>query len=198
MTSDLPAFCRLTPIERAFNRAFGFLIRLGFGLPHNYLPEVRGRNTGRIHATPVDLPEFEGGRFLVAGRGRTPWVRNAEVAGEVTLAKGRIRQTFPLRPAPAEEKPELLKAYLDRFKLTVQRYLPVPAGSAPQAFVDLARHYSASSSSTPVSCNGQFAVFELLPPRTGGERPSEHQPPVLPSFGPSVRRTEGRPARGLP
>jgi len=41
-----------------------------------------------------------------------------------------------------------LKAYLDRFKLTVQRYFPVPAGSAPQAFVDVA---------------GQYPAFELIP-----------------------------------
>jgi len=58
MTSDFPAFRRLTPIERAFDRAFGFLLRLGFGLPHNYLPEVRGRKTGRTHATPVAVFAF--------------------------------------------------------------------------------------------------------------------------------------------
>jgi hypothetical protein len=34
-----------------------------------------------------------------------------------------------------------LEGYVDRFRLTVQRYFPVPAGSAAQAFVHVAGHY---------------------------------------------------------
>ena len=82
------SFRRPNSMERAFNRVFGFLVGLGFGLPPNYLLQVRGRLTGRIYSTPVDLLEFRGKRFLVAGRGRTQWVRNAEAAGEVILKKG--------------------------------------------------------------------------------------------------------------
>ncbi len=136
MNSETPTFRKPNTMARAFNRVFGFLVGLGFGLPHNYLLEVRGRKSGR------------GRRFLVAARGRTQWVRNVEATGEVTLKKGRTRQRFRLRPVPDKEKPELLKAYLDRFKLTVQRYFPVPAGSDPQAFVDVA---------------AQYPVFELIP-----------------------------------
>jgi hypothetical protein len=90
MNPEIPSFRRATPIERMFNRAFGLVVGLGFGLPHNYLLEVRGRKTGRIYATPVDVLDLGGRRFLVAPRGQTQWVRNAEVAGEVTLKKGRI------------------------------------------------------------------------------------------------------------
>ncbi len=75
---------------------------------------------------------------------------NAEAAGEVTLRKGRTRRRLRLRAVPGSEKPEVLKAYLDRFKLTVQRYFPVPPGSPAQAFVELA---------------GRYPVFELLPDR---------------------------------
>lgn len=71
--------------ERILNKAFGILVGLGLGLRHNYLVEVRGRKTDRIYSTPIDLLEVEGRRFLVAPRGRTQWVRNAEAAGEVTL-----------------------------------------------------------------------------------------------------------------
>ena len=131
------------------NRAFGRLVALGLGLPHNYLLHVRGRTTGRFHSTPVNLLELGGRRFLVAGRGRTQWVRNAEAAGEVILQKRRRRQRCRLRPLPDGEKPEILKAYLDGFAPTVRRYFPVPAGSPPQAFVDLADRYP---------------VFELLSP----------------------------------
>ena len=137
-----------SPLERAFNRAFGVLVGLGLGLPHNYLVEVRGRNTGRIRATPVDLLEMDGRRFLVAGRGFTQWVRNAEAAGEVTLRKGRRRRRFRVLAVPDDEKPPVLKAYLDRFARTVQRYFPVPAGSPPSAFAPVAARYP---------------VFELTP-----------------------------------
>jgi len=40
-----------------------------------------------------------------------------------------------------ETKPEILKAYLDRFKLTVQRYFPIRAGSPPETFRPLSANY---------------------------------------------------------
>jgi len=109
--------------------AFGLLIGLGLGPPDYHLLEVRGRTTGRTYATPVNLLAVVGRRFLVAPRGLTQWVRNAEVACEVALGRARQRQRFRLRPVPDGEKPKILKAYLDRFRVTVQRYFPVPAGS---------------------------------------------------------------------
>jgi deazaflavin-dependent oxidoreductase (nitroreductase family) len=136
-----PDFQKPTAMERAFNRFFGFLVGLGLGLKHNYLLQVRGRKSGKLYSTPVDLLEMNGKRFLVAPRGRTQWVRNAEAAGEVTLRKGGFRQTFQLRAIPDAEKPELLKAYLDSFKTTVQRYFPVPAGSEVQAFASVVANY---------------------------------------------------------
>ncbi len=128
-------------MERAFNRCFGFLVGLGLGMKHNYLLQVRGRKSGKLYSTPIDLLELDGKRFLVAPRGRTQWVRNGEAAGEVTLKKASFRRSFQLRAIPDAEKPPLLKAYLDRFKTTVQRYFPIPAGSDVQAFESIAANY---------------------------------------------------------
>jgi len=128
-------------MERAFNRVFGVLVGLGLGMKHNYLLQVRGRKSGKLYSTPIDLLETGGKRFLVAPRGRTQWVRNAEVAGKITLKRGSFKQSFRLRAIPDAEKPELLKAYLDRFKTTVQGYFPVPAGSDAQAFASVAANY---------------------------------------------------------
>ncbi len=128
-------------LEKILNKAFGILVKLGLGLRHNYLVQVPGRKTGRVYSTPVDLLEFEGRRFLVAPRGRTQWVRNAEAAGELVLKRGTERQTFRIRIVPDEKKPEILKAYLDRFKFTVQRYFPVRAGSEPRDFANMAERY---------------------------------------------------------
>jgi deazaflavin-dependent oxidoreductase (nitroreductase family) len=143
MNSTLPEFRAPTALERAFNRVFGFLVGLGIGFSHNYLLEVRGRKSGKIHSTPINLLEFGGKRFLVAPRGRTQWVRNAEAAGIVTLKKGKIKLQFQLRAIPDVEKPEILKAYLDNFKREVQRYFPVAADSPVQAFTPLVQNYPA-------------------------------------------------------
>src|SRR5439155_7581230 len=120
----------------------------GLGPRDYYLLQVRGRTSGRLFSTPVNVIELQGTRFLVAPRGRTQWVRNAEVAGEVTLKRGGAVRRFRLRPIPDIGKPSVLHAYLQRFKTTVQRYFPVPAGSPLDAFTAIAPRYP---------------VFELLP-----------------------------------
>jgi len=142
------AFRKPSSVEKFFNRAFGLLVGLGLGLRHNYLLEVRGRKTGRLYSTPVNLLEFRGKRYLVAPRGQTQWARNAQASGEISLKKGTSRRRFRLRAIPNEEKPEVLKAYLDSFTTTVQRYFPIPADSPLEAFAALATEYPA---------------FELLP-----------------------------------
>ncbi|MGH7881017.1 MAG: nitroreductase/quinone reductase family protein, partial [Candidatus Binataceae bacterium] len=124
-----------------FNRVLGGLIRLGLALPHNYLVQVRGRKTGRLYSAPIDLVEMGDRRFLVCPRGRTQWARNAQASGEVSLKKGCSRRMFTVRSLPDAEKPEILKRYLDRFKLTVQRFFPLPAGSPADAFAELASRY---------------------------------------------------------
>lgn len=129
--------------ERVFNRTFGFLVGLGLGFSYNYLLKVRGRKSGKVYSTPIDLLVLNGKRFLVAPRGRTQWVRNAEASGEVALKRGKEEKRFRLRPLAGPEQLQIIKAYLDRFKREVQRYFPVPAGSPPEAFKDLASSYPA-------------------------------------------------------
>jgi hypothetical protein len=68
-------------------------------------------------------------------------VRKAEAIGEITLKKGRSRQSYRLRPIADGEKPELLKLYLERFITAVQRYFPVKAGSASEAFREVTPNY---------------------------------------------------------
>jgi len=143
MNSTLPSFRAPSAGERVFNRIFGVLVGLGLGFSYNYLLQVRGRKSGKTYSTPIDLLELGGKRFLVAARGRTQWVRNAEAAGEVALKKGKSRQRFGLRALSDQEKPKILKAYLDRFKSEVQSYFPVPAGSSVEVFRELVQSYPA-------------------------------------------------------
>jgi deazaflavin-dependent oxidoreductase (nitroreductase family) len=141
MNSSPPVFVEPTPVEKVFNRVFGFLVGIGVAFSHKYLLQVRGRKSGKLFSTPINLLELKGKRFLVAPRGRTQWVRNAEAAGEVTLKRGSMRLTFRLRPLAEVEKPEILKAYLDGFKSEVQRYFSVAAGSPVESFVEVTANY---------------------------------------------------------
>jgi len=141
--TPLPSFREPTAIEKFLNRSLGLLVGLGLGPAHIHLLEVRGRKSGKTYSTPVDLLEFHGKRYLVAPRGRTQWVRNAEAAGEVTLRRGRRGQSFGLRALGETEKLPVLKAYLDSFRREVQRYFQVAAGSPPEAFAEVASSYPA-------------------------------------------------------
>src|SRR5262245_29445648 len=134
-------FTKPSAIERFFNRAFGFLVKIDLGFPHSFLLEVRGRKSGRVYSTPVYLLERNGKRYLVAPRGYTQWVRNVMASGEAVLAQGSKREMVQMEMIADNEKPEILKAYLDRFKSTVQRYFPIQAGSPLEAFQPLISQY---------------------------------------------------------
>jgi deazaflavin-dependent oxidoreductase (nitroreductase family) len=149
MEQTRTAFLKPTSFERVLNRVFGFLVGLGIGLRHNYLLQVRGRKSRKLYSTPVDVLDDGARLFLVCPRGRAQWVLNAEASGRVTLKHGTSIREFALRVVPDAERAPILKNYLDRFKLTVQRYFPVPAGSPPEAF-------------SPYLA--QYPVFELIPP----------------------------------
>jgi deazaflavin-dependent oxidoreductase (nitroreductase family) len=141
MQQEIERFDRPSAIERLFNKLFGLLVGWGLGLPHNYLLQVRGRKSGRLYSTPVNLLSRDGKRFLVAPRGYTQWVRNAQASGTVLLKKGRRHEEVRLQAVSDEAKPEILKSYLDSFTRTVQRYFPVPAGSPVETFRPLAARY---------------------------------------------------------
>jgi deazaflavin-dependent oxidoreductase (nitroreductase family) len=150
-------FNRPTIFDRFINKVFGVLVGAGLGLRHNYLLQLRGRKSGRMYSTPINILDRDGKRYLVAARGYTEWVRNAVASGTVSLHKGRWSQEFDVRLVSDDEKPEILKSYLDRYRLTVQRYFLLPASSPAEAFLPF----------TP-----DYPVFELISPvvPAGNER----------------------------
>ena len=136
-------FKRPSFLDRMVNRLFGFMVKFGFGLSHNFLLEVRGRKSGQIYSTPVNLLDYKNRKYLVAPRGNTQWVRNVIASQKATLVKGSIRENIRLQPIADQAKAEILKAYLDTYKLTVQRYFPIRAGSPTKEFEPLAERYPA-------------------------------------------------------
>jgi deazaflavin-dependent oxidoreductase (nitroreductase family) len=138
MAGEKPYFLKESVTDRIFNRFFGFLVSFGIGARYNYLLETRGRKTGKVYATPVNLLEMDGHRYLVAVRGETGWVRNARAAGSLSLRKGSTRMDVKVREIAVEERPPMLKEFLDRYAGQVQRFYPVPKGSPVEAFKEMA------------------------------------------------------------
>jgi deazaflavin-dependent oxidoreductase (nitroreductase family) len=134
-------FLTLSPIERGFNRLLGFMVSLGIGPGYCHELLVRGRKSGRVYSTPVNMLEHDGKLWLVAPRGRTQWTHNAEAAGEVVLKRGSRRITYAIRATAPEERPVLLKLYLQTFASQVQRYFPVQPGAPVSEFAATASNY---------------------------------------------------------
>jgi deazaflavin-dependent oxidoreductase (nitroreductase family) len=141
MGAEKPYFLKPSAFERVANNAVGMLVRLGLGSGHNFVLEVKGRRSGKVYSAPVNLLEYQSRRYLVAPRGETSWVRNARAAVEVSLLKRGRRESYTVREVPSEERPVLLKEYLDRFATTVRRYFPIPKGSPADSFAEIAARY---------------------------------------------------------
>jgi deazaflavin-dependent oxidoreductase (nitroreductase family) len=123
------------------NRFVGVLAGLGLGPSYIRLLEVRGRRSGKTYSTPVNLLELNGHRYLVGGRGHTAWSKNALAAGVVTLKRGARSEYVRAIPLSDDLKPPILKAYLQEYRNTVQRFFAVPVNSPVEAFAAIAdRH----------------------------------------------------------
>jgi hypothetical protein len=134
-------YLRPGALERSFGRILVSLIWIGVVRGHFYVLEVRGRKSGRTISLPVDPLDLEGQRYLVCARGNSNWLRNVRAAGEVVLVRAMRRRRYAVRELPPNMRPPVLKAYLDRFATEVQRFFPIPKGSAVEAFDDLAPRY---------------------------------------------------------
>jgi deazaflavin-dependent oxidoreductase (nitroreductase family) len=102
-----------------FNRLVAALTRRGFSVLGSRVLEVRGRRSGELRRTPVNLLTVQGTRYLVAPRGETHWVRNLRASGEGALILGRRKERFTATELADDEKPPLLRAYLKRWKVEV-------------------------------------------------------------------------------
>jgi deazaflavin-dependent oxidoreductase (nitroreductase family) len=107
------------------------LTRLGISLKGSRVLSVRGRKTGEWRTTPVNLLTYESARYLVAPRGHTQWVRNLRVAGGGELRLGRHVETFTATELPDDQKPELLREYLRRWKFEVGMFFDGVGPDAP-------------------------------------------------------------------
>lgn len=83
---------------------------------------VRGRSSGEWRSAPVNPMEVDGRTYLVAPRGHVQWTHNMRAAGAGRLRLGKRVRAFTAAEVPDEEKTELLRTYLRRWKFDVGGY----------------------------------------------------------------------------
>jgi deazaflavin-dependent oxidoreductase (nitroreductase family) len=116
-----------------FNRVVAWLTSLGLSVYGSRVLAVRGRKSGEWRTTPVNLLRFEGGRYLVAPRGVTQWVRNVRAGGATELRLGRRRERVQVQELADEAKPRLLRAYLRKWRVEVGAFFQGVGPDAPDA-----------------------------------------------------------------
>jgi len=116
-----------------FNSAVAWLTRRGISVWGSRMLYVRGRTSGEWRSTPVNLLSYGGHRYLVAPRGHTQWVRNLRAAGGGELRVGKRVERFTATELPDERKPEVLRAYLKRWKLEIGVFFDGVGPDAPDA-----------------------------------------------------------------
>jgi deazaflavin-dependent oxidoreductase (nitroreductase family) len=149
--AELAKTYKLTPQRRILNWLMRGLLRLGLAPATTYLLTVRGRKTGKPRSTPVTLVVEDGARYLVAPYGTVSWVRNARIAGQVTLSRGRRSETAGVAELSAEEAAPILRAYVAQVPITRPYFDALPEAPA-EAFAAETRHHP---------------VFRILEAQTG-------------------------------
>lgn len=118
MTTDNPTHRYLAPgwfTRNVFNRSVAGLTKLGISVAGSRVLAVKGRTSGAWRTTPVNVLTHDGGRYLVAPRGRAQWVRNIRVAGGGELRVGRRSEPFTVTEVADADKTPVLRAYLGKW-----------------------------------------------------------------------------------
>lgn len=108
--------------QHIFNPVVAGLTRIGISVWGSRVLEVPGRTTGEIRTTPVNLLTVDGRQYLVAPRGETQWVKNVRAAGSCRLRVGRRVTDARLIELADDDKPAILRPYLQRWKWEVGQF----------------------------------------------------------------------------
>ncbi len=112
-----------TVVRHVANPLLVAAMRLGISVWGSRILEVRGRRSGNIHRTPVNLLVYRGSEYLVSPRGDTQWARNVRAdEGRLVLVLGHRRAERMVVELADDEKPPVLRAYLRRWKMEVGQF----------------------------------------------------------------------------
>jgi deazaflavin-dependent oxidoreductase (nitroreductase family) len=101
------------------NRSVAWMTRRGISVWGSRVLAVRGRKSGEWRRTPVNLLTLGNDRYLVAPRGHVQWTHNMRAAGGGQLLLGKRVEEFTATEVADDEKTDVLRAYLKRWKAEV-------------------------------------------------------------------------------
>ena len=134
-----------------FNALTKWLTARGISLLGSRVLAVRGRKSGEVRTTVVNLFTYEGSRYLLAPRGHTQWVRNLRAVGEGELRLGRRSERFtPVEVADADKTP-LIRLYLRKWAWETGAFFDGLKADSPEADIEAAAP--------------GFPVFRIVPVR---------------------------------
>ena len=116
-----------------FNRAIAGLTRMGISVWGSRQLRVRGRTSGAWRATPVNLLTVETDRYLVAPRGETQWCATCASLARASSRVGRRTEAFRATELGDDEKVEILRAYLRRWKAEVGIFFEGVSAKSPDS-----------------------------------------------------------------
>ena len=138
---QIRAAYRLTFSRRVLTRIVRYWIQLGLPPRKYHILTVKGRRSGRLHSTPVSVVQINEHRWLVAPYGQRNWVKNARVAGQITLSRGGHSEDITVEE---EHDPNLcspvLKRYFDQEPVT-RRFFDAKPGASNEAFAAESHHH---------------------------------------------------------
>lgn len=126
--------------QRAINRVYALLTRLGVGARHRHLLTVTGRRSGLPRTTPVDVMTVGGDRWLVAPYGEVQWVRNLRVTPSAQLRRGRRTSTWTAEEVDAATAVPVIRAYIRAVRVT-RAYWAVDADAPGDELARVALHH---------------------------------------------------------
>jgi len=127
-----PRYIKPQSATNFFNTVVARLTRMGVSVYGSRVLYVKGRKSGEWRSTPVNPLPLDGTRYLVAPRGTTQWVRNLRAVGTGELRVGRRVEPFRATEISDDAKPEILRAYLKRWKWEVGVFFDGVDAKAPE------------------------------------------------------------------
>jgi deazaflavin-dependent oxidoreductase (nitroreductase family) len=76
---------------------------------------VRGRRTGKLIRTPINVLEMGGVRYVTSPRGETGWSRNLRASGECWLRLNGRDAHFRATEVPVNDRAPIIAAYLQKW-----------------------------------------------------------------------------------
>lgn len=119
---------------------FRALTRLGLGASYRYILTVRGRKTGRLYSTPVDVIDVGGQKWLVAAYGLVNWVHNVRASGAVTLTRRSRAESFKVEEVYTPDAVLVLRKYLTAVPVTRPYFDAAPDSPDEVIATELPRH----------------------------------------------------------